>query len=709
MTPHASKHPADALAKATLLCLALVLFTALAGCGPKPPVAQRTPEPQAGHPAVDTRAQAEQAFERGDHARSEVLNRRLLDQDGLSEAQRAEAWKRLAKSAVENGHPQVALEALQNLARLRPAAADTWEYNRVYVAALLAAGRPDSARSYLSTLLRDDDRPWDLRFRAGLSLARDLWGEHRYEDALRTLERLYADSPDPSPMSRGQLEAGLLAELTTMDEATLIELVRATPAESQWRFPYTIVRLEQARRLGLVPDHWPRAWRILTGLTRYGDIADKTLVEDVLGPLRRRHGVPTGGIALALPLSGPYAEIGWKVMRGAGAAQWEILSAGGQMNIRAVNTEAPGWLEDIENLPSGLALMGGPLRLDRFRDIERRGLLERRPAFAFLPRLEGAVEGLDAWRFFSSPEDQVRALLDLSAGQLGVSDYAVFSPRESFGERYAAAFRQETDVWEASVNATGTYPPGEPTKWGREVAALVEADLDTPEEERLPPEPPFQAVFLPDGWSQAKLIAPQFFFYDEDRLLLLGPALWGQGLARDDNVEVQYFRLAVFPGAWWAENPAPGTQALRRTMQADGLGEPDFWVALGYDFVRLAAALPPLPAEWTATSVNGALAAAEDVQWSMAPMSWGDTGQARQEMFLFQPASDGFAALDAERLARRLERVRARHEDRVEALIAKRELEALRKLQEENPDNEAINTKLQLLLDRLEQEKLDEQ
>ncbi len=692
------------LARPALACLVAALLLGLAACAGKPPV-RRTPDAQAGTPAQDIQTKADQAYEAGDHAQSEVLNRRLLDKGGLSEEQQATAWTRLAASALKNGHPQVCLEALDNLARLRPEARDQWDWNALYIAATMRSGRPDAARTHLADILRDPVRPWDLRFRAGLSLARDLWGERRYEDAMHVLGRLYAESPEPSPMSRGQLEAGLLAELQTVDDATLGELSRLTPIASQWTFPYTIVRLETARRIAKRDGGWTQAWRLLSGLMQHGEMADRTLVGDVLTPLRQRLGVPTSGIVLALPLSGPYAEIGWNVLRGAGAAQWEILSAGGQMHIRTVNTEAPGWLGEVDAAPAGFTLMGGPLRLDRFQALQASGKLGLRPVFAFLPRLDGAVEGRDAWRLFPSPEDQVRSLLQLASGSLGIDSFAVLSPDESFGRRYAQAFENEAALWNCSVNATGSYPPGEPTSWSRTVASLLGVDPAEGKDERTPPEPPFSAVFLPDGWSQAKLLAPQFFFYDEDRLLLLGPAAWGQGLARDENVETNYFRLAAFPGAWWPDNPAPGTEALRRAMDTDGLGAPDFWTALGYDFVRLAQTLPPLPAAWTPGAVNDALQVAGDVPWSMAPVAWGEMGQARQEMFLFQPSGDGYEILDPARLGLRLERTRTRHAERVQAQQDKRELESLRKMQQADPENADVNARLNDLLRRLEDER----
>lgn len=700
-------HSSNAFNRALLLAAVVLLLALAAGCGKKP--VPTTPEPGAGRPVADPATQAEQAWNAGDHAASEVLNRRLLDRGGLDEAARAKAWERLAVSALNNGHGHVALEALRNLARLRPAATDTWQWQDVYLRALVSIHRPQDARRHMDTLLRDPARPWDLRFRAGLSLARDLWGDRNYEQAMRTLGRLYKASPEPAPVSRARLERAFLEELKLIDDPTLTALASIVPPEEQWSFPYTIVRLEQARRLAMDETTRPQAWQLINNLKRLGSFADADLAAEVAAPLMEAYGEPAGGLVLALPLTGPYAEVGWKVLRGAGAAQWEGLTQGGRTSIRVVNTEAPDWLDRIRALPKGFVLLGGPLRQDRFERLAQSGLTGSHPTFAFMPRLSGAVEGMDAWRFFPGSQDETRALVGLAMGELGITEFGVIHPDEPYGRHFAEVFAAEVEDWMGSVNATAAYPPGEPTKWAASVAPFLGVDPAVPEKEREPVAPPFSAVFVPDGWSQAKLLVPQFFFYDEDRLLVLGPSLWGQGLARDENVEANYFRTAVFPGPWWADNPAPGAQALRRTLAADGLGEPDFWIALGYDFVRFAGLMPPLPSAWAPDDVNAALASTQGVEWSMAPLTWDSAGRVRQAQFLFMPSGKGASILNTDLLKRRLERVRLAHEERVKALLEKRELDEIMKLQAADPDNEELNMRLQMLQDAIEQRKLEQQ
>jgi uncharacterized protein len=262
-----------------------------------------------------------------------------------------------------------------------------------------------------------------------------------------------------------------------------------------------------------------------------------------------------------------------------------------------------------------------------------------------------------------------------------------------------------------------SYPPKDPTKWAAKVSELL--DVQPPEregEEAMPPEPGFDAVFLPDGWSQAQLLVPQFFFYDEDRLLLMGPSLWGQGLESDQHVEGRYFRLAIFPSAFAPTSPSPGTAALQKAMNRDGLGQPDFWVALGYDFLHFAGAMGPLPGQWTPGDITAAARRAQSMQWSMAPMAWDEDGLARQDLFLMQPTDHGAVPVDPARLLKRRDWIIEKHDERVETMLEKRELQRLLDRQEQmaadpnrvpdaplTPEQMRINARVLELQQQLEQ------
>lgn len=75
-------------------------------------------------------------------------------------------------------------------------------------------------------------------------------------------------------------------------------------------------------------------------------------------------------------------------------------------------------------------------------------------------------------------------------------------------------------------------------------------------------------------------------------------------------------------------------------MAESGKGTPDFWEGIGYDFVRMASVMN-LQTPWTPAQVNQRLASAQNMEWSMAPMSWSN-GKAAQALFVFRPVQSGF-------------------------------------------------------------------
>ncbi len=562
--------------------------------------------------------------------------------------------------------------------------------------------------------------PAEVRASAGLRLARTLWGEGDPAGAMDALSGLYRQFPAPSGKPswqepRARLEAALFKELAAVDDATLRTL--AAPPGAADAFPYTVVELERLRRLAGQDPVPAEAWNLARRLSDPGLFANPSLPQEVLGPLAQRRSATAGGVVLALPLSGQYANIGWKILRGAGAAHWDLAMAGNVIDLRVINTDAPGWLDELAALPPEYRVVGGPLRAENLERMHGRGLTSSHPVFAFMPQPGSLAEGQDVWRFFTGPGDQVRSLVSFAVNAMGIRRMAILHPEEPFGKRLSERFWGETIRQGAIIGPVLSYPPKDPTKWAAKVSELL--DVQPPEregEEAMPPEPGFDAVFLPDGWSQAQLLVPQFFFYDEDRLLLMGPSLWGQGLESDQHVEGRYFRLAIFPSAFAPTSPSPGTAALQKAMDRDGLGQPDFWVALGYDFLHFAGAMGPLPGQWTPGDITAAARRAQSMQWSMAPMAWDEDGLARQDLFLMQPTDHGAVPVDPARLLKRRDWIIEKHDERVETMLEKRELQRLLDRQEKmaadpnrvpdaplTPEQMRINARVLELQQQLEQ------
>lgn len=658
------------------LCLLLALAF-LTGCQKAivtPPM-ERTPSAY----SQSLPDQAFAAYSRGDYQKAETLYDRTLQLPELSHQATLDAWKYFAISTTANGKYHMGLEALEKWLSLDHGADTSTDWLNTFSQCMLNIPRQKAA-TMLSAIISDKSRPWAVRAESSMLLINREWSDssashNDIAGAMQKLADLYKQTPEKSgaTANRSALESRLFAQLQQAEANDIAKLAGLLTSENELRFPYAVVLLEKARRSATDSKSWPVTWQALQKLRQASPFADKQLLERIITPLVQQFGKPAQGIALALPLTGPYGNIGWKIMRGAGVAQWEMARVGGELSVTVINTAADGWEEKLKALPEGIRVVGGPLRKEAFDQIKSQDMLRQRAFFTFLSNLGEGEEGHTAWRFFSSPRDQVQSVLEFSKNELGVEKYGVLYPDEPFGDRMNALFRETAADLGVSANSVGAYAPKDPESWGKTLKPMLRVPAPRlGEEDSMPPEPPFQAVFMPDGWQQMRSLIPHFFFYQEDRMIFLGSALWEQGLSANRDTETRYFKLAVFPGSWNPFTPTAAATNLSKTLDESGLGKPDFWVGLGYDFVRFASLLgasdTKASAKPSARDMNERILAAQNMDWSIAPIQWTKEGMAAQKMFLFTPASEGFVPLDPQAFRDNLASIKERHAERVKML-----------------------------------------
>lgn len=340
-------------------------------------------------------------------------------------------------------------------------------------------------------------------------------------------------------------------------------------------------------------------------------------------------------LVLALPASGPYSAIASRIKTGAEAARRELAATGVQVRLENVNTEAPDWLTRLALLPEMCTVVGGPLQDRAYASAKKSGAMQQRVFFAFVPTLQQGDEGVTAWRFFPSPQDQVDALVDFATDRMNMRTYGAFYPADNYGRRMTEIMEKTLQKRQIPVQKA-SYTPGAPATWRASAAQLINprrgGDGRTPV-----PQTVFEALFVPDSWKNMDMITNSLLLNGEDRLALLGTTLWEQGLTGRQVPKAEKYALAVFPGAW---NKATAPKALKGTGN-------DFWSALGYDFVnfgaRVALAMRP-----DAAIVKTRAQKASPAIHGMAPIYWDDAGVAHQRMYLFQITPSGMTPLNEE-------------------------------------------------------------
>lgn len=628
---------------AALLVLALACGLMLAGCGktvisrpvqPKPP-APATPVTPA--PARFTVEGAEAALSAGQVGQAEQIANQLAFRSDLTAQEAARAARVLSLAASASGHSYLAMKALDRWSETDPNAQVSPEWQNAFLATLGQLNHYD-AQNRAASVMADEYKPFALRSGVALYLASKQW-ETNAGQALSNLQAFYAQAKEKSDASH--MEHALFDRLRDISPITLQALEAQVTEENGGAYPYAVVSLESLRRAALHSATREEAQDKAAALAQRATLADPYLLRSWDEKSTEPTVVPLTGrtLALALPLSGPLGSVGKKIAAGAEEARKEFSAAGYSVGLVTVDTELPGWLDKLASFPERVTVVGGPLQADRLAMAHERGLTQSKVFLTFLQSLgETVEEGRAAWRFFSGPEDQLTALFSLT-NALGISRYAVLMPSDdAYAQRMADRFESHVRASGGQIVRVAEYPKKEPEKWN----AFIGSFLRTNKKATSAPATPHEAIFLPDSWRNIEIIVPNLFYFLETRQVLLGTALWEQGLAAQDHVAAQYYSMGVFPGAWSKVPMSRGGEQLFAAYAREGRGEPDFWAGLGYDFVRFASTLDIAPG-WTPGSVNAALSRSENMQWSMAPLAWSAQGKASQRLFLFTPTKEGFA------------------------------------------------------------------
>ncbi|WP_203529288.1 hypothetical protein [Pseudodesulfovibrio sp. JC047] len=613
--------------------------------------------------------EADAAWQAEHYESAELYYAAAVERQDIVRSELPLIYGRLAESAYQNSHYHQARIALENWANQDTGALELVSWELTYLKTMAALGRTERLNNHLKWVLKSTKTPWATKRDVALWY-NDYFREMGDADrAMDVLNQYYQQASDDS--AKAGFERVFREQLSDKSDQELEALFSMVDTANQWQFPYALVAFEHGVRAADDSDTWSTAWRTMRNLASNSLLVDTASLDAKLVALEDRYGVPRIGLVLALPLTGPYAKVGVKIVRGAGLAQWRLAQDDISVDLQVINTDIPGWQDRLAALPAHYSVVGGPLRISAFKQLSEgsasaRSVFEDRAVFTFLSSLGDLTEGRDAWRFFASRNDEVRSLVSMAVDELGITDLAVFYPEEDYGRTMAETFYKEATPLGGRIRGMQSYPPKQLKQWSKRIGKLLHVPADFNDNKDVPLEmPDFGAVFIPDGWRQAQTLLPNFFFYEGDQLVFLGPGLWSQALDAAKGIDEHYYRLAVCPGAWWEDSD--GGRVLQNALTEEGLGQADFWVALGYDFIRFAGRVGSLPSNWSSRDVNSRIQRAQDMEFSIAPLKWDTDGVASQDLYVFSPVRNGKRLVNVDKISARIARAKARREKRMEA------------------------------------------
>ncbi len=595
--------------------------------------------------------------------RAENLYKQAAQDSQLSRGEQGEVWERLALAATYNGRPNSALDALEKWNTASPGAENSPLWQDAWFSNIRNLS-PAAQESAVAHMWEQKHRSEDVRALSALVLMGRSWTGEQSMQAMPSVRALYTKQ---DMLRKQNLERIFSKEIQHISDVNLLDLSQRIVNAKDYTFPANIALLEDGRRglgldvnvLGKVQDptlyaDQGIAQKILTGM----DVGEVSLAGNSIPSLAMADSftppsVGTGAVGmlpqaqdsagflpplsgsgqdiclvLALPQSGPIANISQQVRSGAESAVQKMNAAGKNIQMQYVDTAQPNWLVQLQSLPLNCAVVGGPIQEKNLTLAKTSGATVQRNFFAFLPSLTSSIgqdEGIVAWRFFPSHQDQVNALLDFSR-QLGINDFGSFFPADTYGTNMNGAFAAAVRSGGGTVRAIGYKGTGA-SVWNTAANTLFQPKITNTKPVSTAT---FSAVFIPDTWSNMDGIMAAFKQNGETRQLLLGTTIWGQSLAAA-QANADTFPLAIFPAPL---NPAQNS-----------LGTNSLWTAIGYDFVQLGANLA-LNNVAPASLMNTKLQTAQGFSWTMSPINWDTQGKASQKLGIYHIQATGIVPAD---------------------------------------------------------------
>jgi ABC-type branched-subunit amino acid transport system substrate-binding protein len=314
-------------------------------------------------------------------------------------------------------------------------------------------------------------------------------------------------------------------------------------------------------------------------------------------------------LGVALPLTGPYASFGEKVLRGIvlGLGIFGDPPAPYELVVRDTMGDPERAARVVEELAvEGVLAIIGPLRSVAAESAAPVAEGAAVPLVTLAQREDLAYLGEYVFHFGLTASDQVRTLANYAVERLGQRRFAILYPRDAYGTSFKNAFWDEVELRGGEVVGVEGYPT-EAVDLQVEIKKLVGLHWLTTEEQALiaerdrllrhpkenearladasfaglPPIIDFDVLFVPDVASRVGLILPQLRFFDVRDVTLLGTSDWNH----PDLIQIagRDARGAVFTDAFFAGSPYPFVQEFVTRFYAAYGDEPDRLAATGYD------------------------------------------------------------------------------------------------------------------------------
>lgn len=294
-------------------------------------------------------------------------------------------------------------------------------------------------------------------------------------------------------------------------------------------------------------------------------------------------------IGCILPLTGRYARYGNKALEAIILATG-IFDPEKKSPIKLIiedsksdpvtAREAVSKLVKQDNVIGILGPLGSATAIEAAREAQKLNV-----PILTLTQSEGITKlGDYIFRNFLTSLMQVSTLVKYSIQNLGITRFAILYPTDNSGIEMMNLFWNEVLRWGGEIRGVESYDSNQ-TDFGREIKALTGLNFmeEKKEETEEKPEPiiDFDALFIPDSHSKARMIVPQLAFYDVTGIQILGTNSWNSPQLLEG--ESKYLDGAIFVDGFFQDSFYPDVRNFIDNFYVAYGRKPDDLEALIYD------------------------------------------------------------------------------------------------------------------------------
>ncbi len=413
----------------------------------------------------------------------------------------------------------------------------------------------------------------------------------------------------------------------------------------------------------LLSDRVEEAREAASKIVRFATEEEWVIIaNEVLQKIEERLKVSTNVIGCLLPLSGPFAIYGQEVLNGLELGLDIFQESNEDLSsiefvIRDTEGNTKIAVEEIRELAEEeRALVTiGPLISKVAEGVVEKAQELGIPIITLSQSEDVTTRGEMVFQNCLTPEDQLRRLVDKVIGELGLKRFAILYPANAYGRYFMNKLWDKVESQEGIITAVESYDP-KVTDFGTEIKKMVglfypRPKSNTEEEEKEEAEAEaepiidFDAIFIPDSYERAALIASQLVFYDVLGVRLLGTNLWNS----PELIEIggKYVHGALFPCGFFSGSGYKRVDSFVNKYKTNFGREPGLLAAIGYDTIRIVKEILKEKGKniKTREDFRSALAGNESFDCVTGPMVFDDNRRAKRDPLLLTVSGSHFLPL----------------------------------------------------------------